>query len=79
MRTTLNLDDRLIGAAKARAAHNGEPLTRLIERALRQHLQPAPRTDIPFKLQLLTRNTRALPGVDLADRGTLCDIMDGLA
>ena len=37
MKTTLNFDDRLIKAAKVRAAEDGEPLTRLIERAIRQY------------------------------------------
>ncbi len=78
MRTTLNFDDRLIRSAKARAAQDGEPLTRLIERALRQYLEPPKQSEVPFKLKLLTKNTRTLPGVDLSDRKSLYDIMDGL-
>ena len=40
MKTTLNFDDRLIREAKARAARDGDTLTRLIERALRDYLRP---------------------------------------
>ena len=39
-KTTLNLDVRLIREAKARAAKDGDALTRLIERALRDYLRP---------------------------------------
>ena len=42
MKTTLNFDDRLIRAARMRAAQDGETLTRLIERALRDYLQAGP-------------------------------------
>lgn len=78
MKTTLNFDDHLIRAAKVRAAENGEPLTRLIQRALRQYLQPPERTEPPFKLKLLTKPGRLLPGVNLDDRKSLYDIMEGL-
>lgn len=78
MKTTLNFDDRLIKAAKVRAAEDGEPLTRLIERAIRQYLQPPRRAEEPYKLKLVTKKTRTLPGVDVADRNSLHDIMDGL-
>lgn len=78
MKTTLNFDDRLIKAAKVRAAEDGEPLTRLIERAIRQYLQPPQRTEEPFKLKLVTKRFHTRPGVDFADRNSLYDIMDGL-
>ncbi len=78
MKTTLNFDDHLIRAAKARAAEDGEPLTRLIERAIRQYLQPPQRAEAPFKLNLVIKKTRTLPGVDVADRNSLHDMMDGL-
>ncbi len=78
MKTTLNFDDHLIRAAKVRAAEDGEPLTRLIERAIRQYLQPPQRAAAPFKLNLVTKKTRTLPGVDVADRNSLYDLMDGL-
>ena len=77
MKTTLNFDDRLIREAKARAARDGETLTRLVERALRNYLRPGciPRRD--FRAELLTRPGRAVAGVDLDDRGLLYERMDG--
>ena len=77
MRTTLNFDDRLIRAAKSRAAQDGEPLTRLIERALRNYLEPPARREEPFRLELLTKPGRLLPGVDLDDRDALYERMEG--
>ena len=78
MKTTLNFDDRLIKAAKVRAAEEGETLTRLIERAIRNYLEPTVCPEPPFKLELLTKQGRLLPGVNLDDRKSLYDIMDGL-
>ena len=76
MKTTLNVDDRLIRAAKARAAEEGETLTRLVERALRDYLH-APRTPMrSFRAALLTRRGRPVAGVDLDDRDALYERMD---
>ena len=73
MKTTLHVDDRLIREAKARAARDGETLTRLIERALRDYL----RTARDFRTELLTKRGPAVAGVDLDDRGLLYEMMDG--
>ena len=78
MKITLDFDDGLIRAAKVRAAENGEPLTRLIERAIRIYLERPSSQEPPFELKLVTKRCRTLPGVDLADRNSLYDIMDGL-
>ena len=77
MKTTLNVDDRLIREAKARAARDGETLTRLIERALRDYLQPARGPACEFRARLLTKPGPAVAGVDLDDRGLLYEMMDG--
>ena len=79
MRTTLEFDDRLIRQAKKRAADEGEPLTRLIEKALRAYLQPAQSAVKPFRLRLLTKRGRAVPGVDWDDRDSLYERMEGRA
>ena len=42
MNTTLDFDDRLIRTARIRAAEEGETLTRLIERTLRDYLEAGP-------------------------------------
>ena len=77
MKTTLNFDDRLIREAKARAARDGETLTRLIERALRDYLRPVRGSVRDFRAKLLTKRGSALAGVDLDDRGLLYERTDG--
>ena len=77
MKTTLNFDDQLIRTAKIRAAQEGETLTRLIERALRDYLQtgtsnPGP----PYRADLLTKRGRPVAGVNLDDRDALYERMD---
>ena len=76
MKITLTFDDRLIHAAKTRAAQNGEALTRLIERALRDYLPAARRPARPFRAQLLTQRGRPVAGVNLDDRYMLYERMD---
>ena len=68
MKTSLNFDDRLIRAAKTRAAQDGETLTRLTERALRDCLLAARGPARPFRAQLLTKRGRPVAGVNLDDR-----------
>ncbi len=77
MKTTLNFDDRLIRAAKTRAAQDGDTLTRLIERALRDYLQPACVRPTGFRVELLTKRGAPVAGVDLDDRNALYEKMDG--
>jgi hypothetical protein len=79
MRTTLDLEDRLLREAKKRAAEEGRPLTRLIEDALRQYLEPPPAPGRPFHLKLLTKRGRQVPTVNIADRDALYELMDGRA
>ena len=76
MTTTLNFDDRLIHAAKTRAAQDGNTLTRLIERALRDYLLAARGPARPFRAQLLTKRGRPVAGVNLDDRYMLYARMD---
>lgn len=77
MRTTLDLEDGLMREAKKRAAERGTTLTRLLEEALRAHLAPPDRARRRFRLKLFTKRGRLLPGVDLADRDSLYERMDG--
>jgi len=79
MRTTLQFDDRLIRQAKQRAAKDGETLTGLIEKALRAYLQPQVRRGRRFRLKLLIKNGRAVPGVNWDDRDSLYERMEGRA
>ncbi len=77
MKTTLNFEDRLIRTAKIRAAQEGETLTRLIERALRDYLQADRRDPVRlFRAELLTKRGRPVAGVNLDDRDALYERMD---
>ena len=76
MRTTLDLDDRLIIAAKKRAAEAKTSLTRVIEDALRSFLAP-PRSRRTFKFEPVIRTGKLRPGLDVADRDALYDRMEG--
>ena len=77
MKTTLNFDDRLLRAAKMRAAQDGDTLTRLIERALRDYLRPVCERPTGFRAELLTKRGAPAAGVDLDDRNALYERMDG--
>jgi hypothetical protein len=77
MRTTLDLDDELLDAARRRARDSGITLTRLIEQALAAVLATRSQPGAPFRLEWKTHRGRLLPGVDLADRDSLYDAMDG--
>ena len=77
MRTTLDLDDTLMRKAKRRAADEGTTLTTVIEGALRQYLAPARPSGKAFRLKLLTKKGRPVPGVNVADRDHLYERMEG--
>ncbi len=71
MRTTINLPDDLLAAAKKRAAEMRIPLGDLIERALMRELSQTrnpPRTQTPRKLRLLIVDGGLPPGVDISSR-----------
>jgi hypothetical protein len=77
MRTTLNLDDRLVEAAKRYAAREGTTLTAVIDAALRRFLASQRRTQHGFRLAVRVHSTRARDGVDIEDRDALYDLMEG--
>lgn len=77
MKTTLQFDDRLIREAKKRAAEEGDTLTGLVEKALRRYLHPPPTTATNFRLRLVTKKGRRVPGVSLDDRDALYELMEG--
>jgi hypothetical protein len=78
MRTTLDLDDAVLRAAKQRAAAEDLTLTRVIEEALREYLrQPRRPSRTRFRLRLVTKKGRPVRGVDLADRDALYERMEG--
>jgi hypothetical protein len=78
VRTTVNLDDALLGSAKQAAAARGTTLTRLIEDALREALARPPVAQSE-RVELPTSGGGGLrAGVDLNDSAALRDLMDDL-
>jgi hypothetical protein len=77
MRTTLNLDDDLVRAAKNKALHAGTTLTSVIEEALRAALAerevgvPLERYEVP-----VISTGGLMPGVDLDDSAGLLEILE---
>ncbi len=77
MRTTLDFEDNLFREAKSRAAEQGEPLTRLLERALRLYLHGGkPAAETIFRFAPLIKTGRAAAGVDWDDRDALFERME---
>lgn len=76
MKTTLNIDDRLLSRAKALAAREGTTLTAVVEEALRARLAPRPRATQNLLPALPTVKGTAPPRVDIADREALFDLLD---
>lgn len=77
MKTTLDLHDATLQAAKSRAAAEGMTLTAFVEDALRARLAPRPASSEPFRLKLKTVRGTTKPAVDVSDRNALYDFMDG--
>lgn len=77
VRTTLDLPDPLFRAAKQRAAAEGVPLREIVARALRLHLGGPPTPAYRFRWRV--EKGRLLPGVDVNDRRSLHDVLDGRA
>lgn len=75
MRTTLNLPDALVEAAKVRAREEGGTLTSFIEAALRSRLE---QTSRPRVREMPTFGERGGPGllVDILDRDALWAVLD---
>jgi len=77
MRTTLDIDDRLLAAARRVAAEKGTTLTAFVEHALAASLTQRATADKAYRLQWKTHRGRTLPGVDVADRDRLFESMEG--
>jgi hypothetical protein len=77
MRTTLDISDPLLAAAKRRALEKGTTLTAFVEDALAAALTRPRRTGERYSLQWKTHTGHAPASVDVADRDQLLDFMDG--
>ncbi len=76
MRTTLDVDERLLKAARKRAAERGTTLTGVVEEALSALLSPRPAASKPFRLRWNAHRGKLLRGVDIADRDSLFRAME---
>jgi hypothetical protein len=76
MKTTLNLDDKLLTRAKALARAQGTTLTRVVEEALRARLMPRSARRERFQLHVTTVRGKKGPAVDIADRNALFELLD---
>ncbi|MFW5921651.1 MAG: DUF2191 domain-containing protein [Polyangiales bacterium] len=77
MRTTVDIDDRLLREAKKRAADEERTFGSMLQDALRQYLAARAEPREPFHLRLLTKKGRAAPRIDIADRDALYERMEG--
>ena len=75
-RTTLALDDDLLRTLKARAASEGTTLAAVTNRLLRLALARR-EAGPPYRLEFPTWRARVQPGVDLLDRDSLYERLDG--
>lgn len=76
MRTTIVIDETVYRSAKAEAATSGRTVSAVIEDAVRSALIERPDTAEVPSLPVF-HGTGVMPGVDLADRHALADLMDG--
>ena len=76
MKTTLDIDDRLLARAKQQASAQGTTLRAVVEDALRARLATRPEAKQRYRFSPPTvRGTRP-PAVDVADRNALYDLLD---
>jgi hypothetical protein len=78
MRTTVDLDENLLEAARQRAADQGKTLDAVVEEALAAVLPLRLKAHGEYKFTWKSHRGGLLPGVDIANRDSLYDIMDGL-
>lgn len=76
-RTTLKLDDVVLRQLKQRAAAEGRTLQDVTNDLLRRALATDERERGRYVLKLRGWKAAEQPGVDLLDRDTLFDVMDG--
>lgn len=76
MRTTVNIDDRLLAEAKILAARTSRSLGSVVEDALREMLNRVADADSAAEFRLLTHGSGGLrPGVDLDDKEALAELL----
>jgi hypothetical protein len=76
VKTTLNLNERLLARAKALALREGTTLTAIVEESLQARLALRSKMSKPVALVLPTVKGTAPPNVDISDREALFDALD---
>ncbi len=76
MKTTIELDDRILARAKRFAAQQGTTLRAVVEDALRARLAPRPKSPERYRFAPPTVRGSEQPAVDVADRNALYDLLD---
>ena len=77
MRTTIDIDDRLLAMAKHRAVENGTTLKKVVEQALRQALIRKGEDRPAFRLRWRTVKGRYNPAREIKDRDVIYEHMEG--
>jgi hypothetical protein len=77
MRTTIDIDDKLLALAKKQALEKGTSLRNVIESALRMALMKPKKEPTRFRLKWKTIRGKRVPGVDISDRDALYERMEG--
>lgn len=75
MRTTVNIDDELLVAAKGRAAEQGITLGQMIERAIRRELTAEPSGSGP-PIPMFVGGDGPRPGLDLTSNRAVLEVLD---
>lgn len=77
MKTTMNLDDDLLAAVRARAAEQNTTMREVVHEALRRLLVTSDRS--PFSLTLPSTQGRRPPTIDVDSNAALDDYLDRAA
>jgi hypothetical protein len=80
MKTTLDLDDTILAQAKQRAAASGTTLKAFVEDALREKISAIPkrRKHHSHSYRMNVVHGTKPPAIDIYNRSTLYDYLDGL-
>ncbi len=73
----MNINDALMRKVKQTAAKSGRTITQVVEDSLRNEISEARPEEKPFELKWITVTGKLNPGVDLADRDALTELMEG--
>jgi len=76
MKTTIEIEDRLLQRAKRYAAQQGTTLRAIIEDALRARLTPRPEATRSHRFSPPIVKGTSQPAIDIADRDALYDHLD---